>query len=130
MILLIITILNVTFPEIVLLLYYRLKSKHLSVNAIEPSRSAEAQSVTVKFFLRSGIVAKHGIEFCYSTRNASSIRWKVGNGVSLTLGSLCLPCCVGHSMKLNVLRLNYFHFLVLIRRYSTIINFTTQNTLS
>ena len=31
----------------------------------------------------------------YSTRNTSRIRWKVGDGVcDLTLGSLCLPCCV------------------------------------
>ena len=33
-------------------------------------------------FLRSGVEAKRGIEFCHSTRNASRIRQKVGNGVS------------------------------------------------
>ena len=32
--------------------------------------------------LRSGVEAKRGIEFCHSTRNASRIRQKVGNGVS------------------------------------------------
>ena len=33
-------------------------------------------------FLRSGLEAKRGVEFCHSTRNASKIRQKVGNGVS------------------------------------------------
>ena len=33
-------------------------------------------------FLRSGVEAKRGIEFCHSTRKASRIRQKVGNGVS------------------------------------------------
>ena len=33
-------------------------------------------------FLRSGVEAKRGVEFCHSTRNASRIRQKVGNGVS------------------------------------------------
>ena len=33
-------------------------------------------------FLRSGVEAKSGVEFCHSTRNASRIRQKVGNGVS------------------------------------------------
>ena len=33
-------------------------------------------------FLRSGVKAKRGVEFCHSTRNASRIRQKVGNGVS------------------------------------------------
>ena len=32
-------------------------------------------------FLRSGVEAKRGVEFCHSTRNASRIRKKVGNGV-------------------------------------------------
>ena len=40
-------------------------------------------------FLRSGVEAKHGVEFCHSTCNASRTSWKVGNGVR-TLGSLCL----------------------------------------
>ena len=33
-------------------------------------------------FLRSGVEAKRGVEFCHLTRNASRIRQKVGNGVS------------------------------------------------
>ena len=33
-------------------------------------------------FIRSGIEVKRGVEFCHSTRNASRIRQKVGNGVS------------------------------------------------
>ena len=33
-------------------------------------------------FLRSSVEAKRGAEFCHSTRNASRIRQKVGNGVS------------------------------------------------
>ena len=33
-------------------------------------------------FLHSGIEVKRGVEFCHSTRNASRIRQKVGNGVS------------------------------------------------
>ena len=45
-------------------------------------------------FLRSGVEVKRGVEFCHSTRNTSRIRQKVGNGSVLTLGSLCLPCCV------------------------------------
>ena len=65
---------------------------------IEVSRSAAARSVTVKLvgsipleeikylfkfpFFRSGVEAKRGVEFCYSTRNDSRIRQKVGNGVS------------------------------------------------
>ena len=69
----------------------------------EASRSAAAQSVTVKPtgwwvrspleemkylpkfifpFFRSGVEAKCGVEFCHSTRNASRIRQKVGNEVS------------------------------------------------
>ena len=60
---------------------------------IEASRSAKAQSMTVKstgcgfhphsrnIFLRSGVEAKRGVEFRHSTRNASRIRRKVGNDV-------------------------------------------------
>ena len=33
-------------------------------------------------FLRSGVDVKRGVEFSHSTRNASIIRQKVGNGVS------------------------------------------------
>ena len=33
-------------------------------------------------FLRSGVEVKRGVEVCHSTRNASRIRQKVGNGVS------------------------------------------------
>ena len=70
---------------------------------VEASRGATAQGVTVKptgcgfdplsrrwniylnlyfHFLRSSVEDKGGVEFCYSTRNASRIRQKVGNGVS------------------------------------------------
>ena len=45
-------------------------------------------------FLRSGVEAKRGVEYSHSTRNASRIRQKVGNGSVLTLGFLCLPSCV------------------------------------
>ena len=34
-------------------------------------------------FLRSGVEVKRGVEFCHSTYNASRIRQKVGNGLSL-----------------------------------------------
>ena len=71
--------------------------------SFEAGCGAVAQSVTVKTvwlwvqspleemkyllkfifpFLRSGVEAKRGIEFCPSTRNASRIQQKVGNGVS------------------------------------------------
>ena len=33
-------------------------------------------------FLHTGVEAKRGVEFCHSTRNASRIWQKVGNGVS------------------------------------------------
>ena len=62
------------------------------------SRGATARGVTVwvrfpfeemnyllKFifpFHRSGVEVKRGVEFCHSTRNASGIRQKVGNGMS------------------------------------------------
>ena len=46
-------------------------------------------------FLRSGVETKRGVEFCHSTRNASRIRGEESEERSvLTLGSLCLPCCV------------------------------------
>ena len=45
-------------------------------------------------FRRSGVQVKRGVEFCHSTRNASRIWQEVRNGSVLTLGSLCLPCCV------------------------------------
>ena len=32
--------------------------------------------------IRPGVEAKRGVEYCHSTRNASRIRQKVGNGVS------------------------------------------------
>ena len=72
-------------------------------SATPASRGAGAQSVTVKTdwlwvrdlleemkylfkfifpFLRSGVEAKCGVEFCHSTRNASRIWQKVGNRVS------------------------------------------------
>ena len=40
-----------------------------------------------------GIEAKRGVEFRFSTCNASRIYWKVGNGESI-LCFLCLPCYV------------------------------------
>ena len=55
------------------------------------SRGAAAQSVTVKptdcgfdphSRRRSGVEDERNVEFCHSTRNASRIRQKVGNGVS------------------------------------------------
>ena len=72
------------------------------IKKYEASRGAAAQSVTVKPtgcgfdpleemkyllkfifpFLRSGVVAKRGVEFCHLTRNATGMRQKVGNGVS------------------------------------------------
>ena len=45
----------------------------------------------VTYDIRSYGRVSGGVEFCHSTRNASRIWQKVGN---LTLGSLCLPCCV------------------------------------
>ena len=33
-------------------------------------------------FLRSGVEVTRGVEYCHSTRNASRIQQKVGNGVS------------------------------------------------
>ena len=70
---------------------------------IEASRGAATRRVTAKstgcgfdphsrrwniylnlyfHFLRFGVEVKRGVEFCPSTRNASRIRQKVGNGVS------------------------------------------------
>ena len=51
--------------------------------------------------IRSGDQSKRGVEFRHSTRNTSKIRRKMKNGI--TLGSLCLPCCV--------------RFLILITRF-------------
>ena len=91
-----------------------------SIFFFSASRGAGAQSVTVKtdwswfrspleeikylfnfifLFLRSDVEAKRGVEFCHSARNSSRIRRKVGNGVSFTLGSFCLPCCCGIQRK-------------------------------
>ena len=33
-------------------------------------------------YLRTGVEAKRGVEFCHSIRNASRVRQKVGNGVT------------------------------------------------
>ena len=84
----------------------------------EASHSAAARSVTVKptgcwsdphsrrwniylnlyfHFFAPVSKIKRGVEFCHSTRNASRIRHKVGTESArsvLTLGSLCLSCCV------------------------------------
>ena len=72
---------------------------YVGTSIIEASRGAVTQSVTVTLtgcgfdphtkylftfifsFLRFGIEAKRGVEFRHSTRNASRIRQKVGNGV-------------------------------------------------
>ena len=85
---------------------------------VKASRGAGAQSVTVnatisgfdphskkgniylikfniKFpFLRFGVEAKHAVEFRHSTRNVSGIWKKIGKLSVLTLGALCLLCCV------------------------------------
>ena len=75
-----------------------------NVKLIETSRGATARGVTVKPtgcvwvrspleemkyllkfifpFRRSGVEVKRDVEFCHSTRNASRIWQKVGNGVS------------------------------------------------
>ena len=58
----------------------------------------EEMKYLLKFpFLRSGVEAKRGVEFCYSTRlqdSAESGEWTV-----LTLSSLCLPCCVRNTAR-------------------------------
>ena len=80
-----------------------MKKKYtMNLYFFEASLGAGAQSVTVKPwlwvrspleemkyllkfifpFLCSGGGDKRGVEFCHSTRNASRIRQKVGNGVS------------------------------------------------
>ena len=50
-------------------------------------------------FLRSGVEVKRGVEFCHSTRNASRIWQKVGNGVSDTRIPLPTLLCAGYSVK-------------------------------
>ena len=52
-------------------------------------------------FLRSCVEEKRGLEFCHSTRNASRIRQKMGNGVSYDTRFL-LPTLghTGYSVKL------------------------------
>ena len=71
------------------------------INILEASRGTGAQSVTVNqvvvgsipsqgdeifiyiyIFIRSGVEAKRGVKFRHSTRNATRIRQKVGNGAS------------------------------------------------
>ena len=68
---------------------------------VDASRGAVARGVTVKRlwvrssleemkyllklifpFLRSDVQVERDLEFCHSTRNASRIRQKLGNGVS------------------------------------------------
>ena len=52
-------------------------------------------------FLRSSVEDKRGVEFCHSTRNASRIRQKVGNGVSYdTRFRLLTLLCAGYSVKM------------------------------
>ena len=51
-------------------------------------------------FLRSGVEAKRGVEFCHLTRNASRIRQKVGNVLFYTRFPLPTLLCAGYSVKL------------------------------
>ena len=47
------------------------------------------ESIKFKFifsFLRSGVEAKRGVEILQSTRDASRIQRKMGNGIVLALG--------------------------------------------
>ena len=61
-------------------------------------------------FLRSSVEAKHGVEFCHLTRNASRIRQKVGNGVSYTRFPLPTLRSAGYSVKL----IYFFIFLKVV----------------
>ena len=45
-------------------------------------------------FLRSGVEAKRGVEFCYSRTQCLQNSAESGDRSVSTLGSLCLPCCV------------------------------------
>ena len=58
-------------------------------------------------FLRSGVEAKRGVEFCHSTRNFPKIRQKVGN----TRFPLPTLLCAGYSVKLNFF-FNIIHILI------------------
>ena len=51
-------------------------------------------------FLRSGVEAKRGVDFCHLTRNASRIRQKMGNRKSYTRFPLPTLLCAGYSVKL------------------------------
>ena len=79
--------------------YYKKYVFCIMIMIPEASRSAAAQSVTVKPIgcafeemkyllkfifpsLRSGVEAKRGVEFCHSIRKVSRIRQKVGNAAS------------------------------------------------
>ena len=79
-------------------------------------------------FLRSGVEAKRGVEFCHLTCNASRIRQKVGNGVSYTWFPLPILLCAGYSVKLifllytihkiqNTLNLYIDTFLLMIHNF-------------
>ena len=46
-------------------------------------------------FLRSGVEVKRGVRFCHTTRNASRIRQKMGNGVSSHLVPSVYPVVCG-----------------------------------
>ena len=50
--------------------------------------------ILIYILLRSGVQAKRAVEF---RRNVSRIQRKMGSGVSLTLGFLCLCCSVQHT---------------------------------
>ena len=52
-------------------------------------------------FLRSGVEVQRGVEFCHSTRNASRIRQKGGNGVLNARFPLPTLLCAGYSVKLT-----------------------------
>ena len=68
--------------------WYVIKNKMYAIEAVVAQRNKgplEEIKYLLKFifpFLRSGVKAKRGVEFCHSIRNASRIRQKVGNGVS------------------------------------------------
>ena len=51
-------------------------------------------------FLRSGVEAKRGVEFCHSTRNASRIRQEVGTECLNTSFPLPTLLRAGYSVKL------------------------------
>ena len=59
-------------------------------------------------FLRSGVEAKRGVEFCHSTRDASRIRQKVGNGVSQHKVPSAYPAVCGIQREADHVFLNIY----------------------